>query len=114
MAKQELIEKFKADVAAAQEAAAGALYDGAFAEGVASVPASPAGISPEQEQADIAAALAPVQAQVDSLQAQLAALTAAKSDVEGKLAVDEQVIQGLKGSIDKLQGALDFLKALGL
>lgn len=111
----------------AQEAAVGALYDAGFADGVASVPAVDPGtgvdmgLSAEDEKIALANAVAPLQEQIAALgselvtaKADLDAVVAAKADVDGKLAVDEALINGLKGSIDKLQGALDFLKALGL
>ena len=46
-----------------------------------------------------------MQKQIDDLKAQL-------TDVQTKLGADESVIQGLKGSIDKLQAVLDVLKGL--
>lgn len=115
MAKDQAVQDFLLAVQQGEQQVltdkGGELYDKAFAEGVASVPAGQGGISPEQEQADIAAAVAQVQAdmqlKIDDLGKQLADALAAKQ-------ADEQVIQGLQASVSAMQGFLDQLKAIVL
>jgi hypothetical protein len=110
MTKEEAIAQFDLAVVEAK----GALFDA----GVASVPASPVDMglpASEEEAAKVAAvnaAVAPLNEQLVALSADLDAVIAAKTEIEGKLAVDEAIIGGLKGSIEKLQGALDALKSV--
>lgn len=72
----------KVDALASQAAADETLYDTAFADGIASV-STPGGISPDQEKADIDAAVA---AAVQPLNDQIAALQLSKDSEDALLA----------------------------
>lgn len=110
---------------------AGAVYDSAFAEGVASVPVSTGGGSGDFTQADIDAAVkaqsdsdsqalaqsqaadqAALQAAQASAQAQLDQATQALADMTAKEGVEEGAVAALSGSLDAVQKALDGIKAL--
>lgn len=84
--KDEVIVEFKQ----AQDQALSDLYDKSFNDGVASVPASPSGVSAEQEAADIAAAVAQVEArlhdEVDAAKLEASQAMALKDAIKAKLA----------------------------
>lgn len=73
----------KSDSLALVAVACAALYDSAFADGVASVPAGGGGISPDQEKADIQAA---VEMAIQPLNDQIAAMKLDKSKEDALLA----------------------------
>lgn len=79
MGKVDVLSKFAQD----QGDAVGKVYDGGFADGVASVPAS--GISVDQEAADIALAVADLKAQIVDLSAKVAADDAGLAALQAKL-----------------------------
>lgn len=80
----------KADALATQALADSALYDAGFSDGVASVapPTDGTGISSDQEQADIAAAIKPLQDQISALQL-------AKTQEDALLASVQSAVQSL-------------------
>lgn len=85
------------DLSKVQQAASD-LYDQGVSDGVASVsPANPTGITPEQETADIAAATAALNAQVEDLKKQIIAITTSKEDEEQLLASVEALVKQLAG-----------------
>lgn len=86
----------QADALAVQAQADLVLYQSGFTDGVASV-ASPVGdVTAAQEALDIQAAVDPLNAQIAALQQQLSDLSTAK-------AADDTVIQGLQASVTQIQ-----------
>lgn len=120
MNRDDSVAQRKAQLDAAEVEALGGCYDDGFAEGksgggggftqadidnaVAAQKAS--------DDADKASAVAAVQAELDAQSAVLAQLQSDKASEDEKLASDESIIQGLKDGQDKIQAALDALKAL--
>lgn len=103
MAKLDLVQAAKDAMASAQDSALGGLYDSAFAEGVASVPANPSG---SLSQADVDAAVA--KAQADDAVAMAAAVKGVQDQLDTMSAQDNAD----KGNIAALQAKIDQIKAL--
>ncbi len=103
MAKQDLVQAAKDAIAGAQDSALGGLYDGAFAEGVASVPVAPPS---DDVQAQIDAAVS--KAQADDAVAMAAAVKGVQDQLDAMSALDNAD----KASIAALQAKIDQIKAL--
>lgn len=87
MAKEDAVLAFDQSVVDAK----GALYDAGFADGVASVPASPdegpdMGLSAEDEALALAAAVAPLHAEIDALGLKIEQVKALKDSLAALLA----------------------------
>jgi hypothetical protein len=114
MAKEDKVQAFVDSVAAAEKQVlvdeGGKLYDGAFGEGVASVPAGgPGGFTQEQmDQAKLDAAAA--QAGIDAAQLQ-AAVDAAKADHDAMQAALDAIVAGKQAAESVVKDLQDKLTA---